>query len=268
MKLLTITDEDHLEKLEDYFETHDQTTMDKIAPEVVNSKADVKIEGRPIDEYDCIYAEIPKKNAVFGRVMLEMVEEKGIRTNYSSTSFFIMAKKNYLYYILHEQQIPTPKTVTLADEKAGRNIERELDYPLVGRRIENLEPHESQKLENEEELKTFLDGIEYDDEVIILQEHEETEKYRCLVAGEQIISVKEDDDNWKFSEKNLKYSTISDNQKKIVTNVVKKIGTNVAEVLLKGQKVYDVNPNPNLEMYMNISGKDSFNAVAEAIKED
>ncbi len=267
MKILTITSNENIERLGDHFESYATTTMDKISPEVINSRSDVTVEGEPIDEYDIVYADIPKKNAVFGRVMLEMIEEKGIITNYSSTSFFIMAKKNYLYYILHEKNIPAPRTVVLANEKAGRNIEKELEYPLIGKRLENLEPDESQKLENKEDLEKFIEGLEYEDEVIILQEYNDGDKYRCLVAGDQIISVKEDNNNWRFSQENLTYSTISDNQKELVRKVPKKIGTNVAEVLLRGEKVVDVDPNPNLEVYTDISGKDAYSAVAEALKQ-
>lgn len=267
MKILVITEKDNLERFNEYFESYDQTTMDKVAPEVIDSTSNVTIEGESIDDYDCIYAEIPKKNAVFGRVMLEMIEEKGIKTNYSSTAFFIMAKKNYLYYVLHEQDIPTPKTVTLADEKAGRNIERELEYPLISRKLENLEPVESQKLEDQEDLDNFLEGLEYEDEIIILQEYDDGDKYRCLIANDQIISIKDGNEEWKFSDENLKYSTISDDQKEIVKNVSKRIGSNVAEVLLRGNKVYNVNPNPDLEIYTEVSGKNAYNAVAEALKE-
>jgi hypothetical protein len=79
--------------------------------------------------------------------------------------------------------------------------------------------------------------------------------------------VKEGSEDWDFTRDNLKYSNISDTQKEIVRKTVNKIGTDIAEILLVGENVYDVNPNPDLEMYQDVSGKSSFEAVAETIKE-
>lgn len=266
MKLARVTDtEEH--EIDQFFDEVDHIEIEKVAPEIIKGKKDLKLGEKSIGEYDALYAELPESNAVFGRVMLEMVEEANVAVNYPSTAFFIMAKKNYLYYILHEQNIPAPKTVVVASEKAGRNIEREVEPPVIGRHIEDYQETETKKLEDEEDIQGFIEGVEYEEDVLLFHEIREGEKYHCLVAGDQIISVKEGDDSWEFTEENLKYSNISDTQKEIVQKTVSKIGTDIAEILLVGENVYDVNPNPDLEMYRDVSGKSSFEAVAETIKQ-
>ncbi|MFT4868811.1 MAG: glutathione synthase/RimK-type ligase-like ATP-grasp enzyme [Colwellia polaris] len=266
IKLVRVTDsEEH--KIDQFFDEVEHIDVEKVAPEIVQGKKDLKLGDKSITEYDALYAELPEKNAVFGRVMLEMVEEANVAVNYPSTAFFIMAKKNYLYYVLHEQDIPAPKTMVVASEKAGRNIERELQPPLVGRNIEDYEETETKKLEDSEDIQGFIEGVEYEEDVLLFHELEEGDKYYCLVAGDQIISVKEGSEDWDFTRDNLKYSNISDTQKEIVRKTVNKIGTDIAEILLVGENVYDVNPNPDLEMYQDVSGKSSFEAVAETIKE-
>ncbi len=267
IKLLKITDKEH-EELDEFFEETDRIELDQVAPQVVDGETDVKVGEKSIEEYDACFAEIPSKNAVFGRVMLEMIEEKNVRPSQYSTAFYIMAKKNYLYYILHEKDIPAPKTATIATEKAARNIEKELETPVIARKLEELEETERKKLETEEEIYGFAEGSEYEEDILILQEYSEKEKYKCLIIGEQVISLKDSSEGWKIQEDNLKYSNLSDTQKEIVKQTAKKIGTSFTEIHLRGEQVYDINPNPDIELFEQNAGRNVYEAVAEILKEE
>lgn len=266
MRLLKITDEEH-EELDEYFEEVETAKIEEIAPEVRESKPDVKIDGEPIERFDAVFANIPPTNAIFGRVLLEMIEEKAIRLNYPSTAFFIMSKKNYLYHVLHEKDIPAPKTAVIADEKAVRNMENHLKGPLVARKFDGLVETESTKIDTVDEIHEFADGVDYGDNIIVFNELRKGDKYRCLVADDTIISLEDSSDGWRVKEENLNYSSLSSDLKETVRRAAKVIGTNTAEVVLRDGKVVDANPNPDLEMYTKISGKDAYNAVAEALKE-
>jgi glutathione synthase/RimK-type ligase-like ATP-grasp enzyme len=267
IKLLKITENEH-EELDEFFEETDRIKLDQVAPQVVDGDTDIKVGDKSIAEYDACFTEIPPKNAVFGRVMLEMIEEKNVRANQFSTAFYIMAKKNYLYYILHEKEIPAPKTAVIATEKAARNIEKELETPVIARKLEELEETERKKLETEEEIYGFAEGSEYEEDVLIFQEYSEQEKYKCLVIGEQVISLKDSSEGWKIKEDNLKYSNLSDTQKEIVKQTAKKIGTSFAEIHLRGEQVYDLNPNPDIELFEQNAGRNVYEAVAEILKEE
>lgn len=208
------------------------------------------------------------KNASFGRVLLETIEEKGIAVNNPSTAYFTASKKNYLYYVLKERGIPSPDTVSLAAEKAARNIQNYLELPMIGRRLENLEITEEQKLEDREEIEGFYEGVDYAEDVLLFQEFSEEDMYRCLVIGDDIISLREDSDDWKFTGDNLKYSNLSDSQKERVKKAKNALGTRVAEIMLRGEKVYDIKPNPDLDLYADNAGKNVFSEIAEELKED
>lgn len=267
MKLLKITREQY-QAFDSMFEETDRVDVEELAPEVIEGEPDVKFEGHSIREYDAVFAEIPEKNPVFGRVVLEMIEEQGVRANYPSTGFFIMAKKNYLYHVLHEKEIPAPKTAVVATEKAVRNIESHLKGPLVARKFDDLVEVENKRLETVDEIKEFAEGIEYGDNLLVFHELRAGDKYRCLVAGDTVISLEDTSEGWQFSESSLQYSNISNEQKEIVMNTSKAIGTPVAEVLLRGEQVWDVNPNPSLELYTDISGKNAYEAVGKTLKGD
>ncbi|MFB6291987.1 MAG: RimK family alpha-L-glutamate ligase [Candidatus Nanohaloarchaea archaeon] len=265
MKLLTIADTEY-EEFEPHFDETYNIGVDQVAPEVVESELEVRLNGHTVDEFDAAFMDIPVKNAVFGRVMIEMIEEKNVSVNYPSTAFFVMAKKNYLYYVLHERGVPAPRTVTLATEKAARNIANEIEPPLIARRMEELEETETKKLDDRDEIKGFAEGSEYEEDVLIFHEYDDGDKYRCLVIGDQVISLKEDSESWRFTGDNLKYSNISDTQKEIVMKTKRALGTPVAEILIRGEQVFDIDPNPDLQGYSDVSGKNTFEAVAEVLK--
>lgn len=267
MKLLKIS-QNGSEGFEPYFEESEVVDITSVAPEVIDAEFNIKVGDKTVENYDAVYAEIPVKNAVFGRVMLEMIEEAQIPVNHSPTGFFLSAKKNYLYYTLHEQNIPAPKTAVVATEKSARNLDKELKGPVIGRRFEDLEEVENKKLETVDSIQAFAEGTDYKDELLIFHEYSKTDKYMCLVIGDDIISVQDSTDTWRFSEDNLKYSNISDSQKEMVRKTVKKIGTPMAEVLIRGDQVYDIRPNPDLEMYTDVAGKNAFESVSQMLKEE
>ncbi len=265
-RLLKITERDY-SRFEGIFDEIKEVEIESVAPEVVDGKQDVKIDGESVENFDYAYIEISPKNAVFGRVAFEMISEKGVSTNHTSTGFFIASKKNYLYHVLHEKNIPAPKTASIATEKASRNIERELRGPLIARRLEELEDCESKKLDTVEQIGEFAEGSEYEEDILLFHEFNSGEKYRCLIAGDQIISLKDGSEGWKFDEEALNYSNISDEQQKIIKKASKALGTPVLEVKLRGEEVFDLNPNPDLKLYTDVSGKNAFEAVAEVLRD-
>mgnify|MGYP000299941782 CR=1 FL=1 len=267
MRLLKITDRE-IPELDRHFEEVENVSVEDVAPEVRDNTANVKVKGKPVEGFDAVYTEIPQNNAIFGRVLLEIIEEKGLKTNYPSTAFFIMSKKNYLYHVLHEKKVPSVKTAVIASEKASRNIESELKGPLIARRFDEDLENERTKLSTVEEINEFADGIDHGNKFVVFHELNRGDKYRCLVCGDSCISLMDNSDDWDFSKDNLQYHSISKDQKEIVMKARKAIGTPVAEVLLRDGKVEDVNPNPDLEMYKEISGKNAYKDVVEAIKGD
>ena len=267
MKLLKITDQE-LPELDEYFEEVRSEELEQIAPEVRDKKSDVKIEGVSIEEFDSVYADIPPENAIFGRVLLEIIEEKGVNLNYSSTSFFIMSKKNYLYHVLHEKSVPAPQTAVIADQKAARNLENHIKGPLVARKFKGLVEAERTKIEKVEGIHEFADGVDYGENILLFNELRQGDKYRCLVAGDTVISLEDTSEGWEIQKEDLTYSNIPNDLEEVVLHAAEAIGTKTAEIVLRDGKVVDANPNPDLEMYTKTSGKDAYKAVAEALKED
>ena len=265
MKLLAITDEEP--PLGEFFEKGDTVRLDQVAPQVRNQTPGVKVEGEPVEKYDAVFSEIEPKNLVFGRVLLEMLEEKGLKTDISSTAFFTASKKNYLYYVLKQKNVEAPKTVSIASEKAIRGIERQIKGPLIARRFEEMQEMETKKLDTVEAIQGFAEGFEYGNGFILFQEYSSGDKTRCLKLGDKMISLSESSDGWAFTAENLKYSNISSEKEEAVESVAGALGADILEVKLRGTEVFDVEPNPDFSIYEKKSGQDVYGKVAEMLKE-
>lgn len=267
MKLLKISDRDEHEGFDDLFEEVAFVDVEQVSPRVMGEKVDVKLGKHSLEEFDAAYLDIPRENAVFGRVLLEIMEENHISMNHSSAAFFSMAKKNYLYYVLHEKNIEAPETVSVASEKAVRNIDQELDFPVAGRLFKDLEEAETAELENIEQVEEFAEGINYGEDFLLFQEITEGDKYRCLATRESIISLKDSSESWKVKEGNLSYSNIPKELEELAEKTRRVLGSAVAEILIEDGKVIDVNPNPDLKKYTEISGKNAYEDVADVLRQ-
>lgn len=267
IRLLTISKDD-IEGFEQFFDEVRNADISEVSPEVIKGERKVSVGEEFIENYDAVFTQIPSQNSVFGRVLLETIEEKEIPVDNYSTAYFTTAKKNYLYYVLSKRGIPSPRTVSIASEKAGRNIGQHLDFPVIGRRLEELKETEKRKLESEEEIESFTEGTEYEEDILLFQEFSDETKYRCLVIDDEIISLREGSEDWKFTGEKLKYSNISDTQKEIIQQACSSIGLRIAEILIRGEEIYDINPNPDLELYSEKAGKNIFSEVADLLKRD
>jgi glutathione synthase/RimK-type ligase-like ATP-grasp enzyme len=265
MKLLKITNEE-TEDFEELFEEVERIDVEKVAPEVIDGKTNVRLNGHSIADYDSAFLRLPSKNPVFGRVLLEMIEEKGVKTVYPSIGFYIMSKKNYLYYVLNQKNVDIPDTIIIASKKATRNIDRELDYPMIARKYEDMSLSETKKIDNHDEIEEFVEGTEYGEDILIFQEYHEGDKYKCFYADGQIISLKDKTDGWRVRDEKLQYSTLSSDLKEEIQKAMKGIGTDYGEIILQGEKITNINPNPDPGVYTDVSGKNAFEMIENVLK--
>lgn len=250
------------EHLDVKFEEVAEVETEDFSPEVIDGESDVRVNAE-IEDCDAAFLKLPENNPIFGRVLLEIIEEKGIKTNHPSIGFYITAKKNYLYYVLEQKDVPMPKTVIAASEKSAKNVTRYLETPLIAKRYEDNQLEESARLEDDQEVQEFAEGTDYGEDILIFQEETGEEKYKILYAAGNTISLKDKTEGWRISDEKLQYSNLSNELEELVEDTMKSIGTEYGEVIIKGGKVTDVRPNPDPEIYTDKSGKDAFKYIRE-----
>ncbi len=267
MKLLIIADNDEEEQLADRFSTYfDDVTTKSIANVRIDAGngEDVRIGGEKVDDYDALYLQPKPQTAIFSRVFLEVLLEKNITTNVDAASFFILAKKNYLFQVLEEKDIPIPATAIVSTEKGISGIAEHIDYPLVGKKFEGFVRRDMNMLEEEDELRSFVEHMDHGDHVLILQEFIEGDVYDCLYVDGDIVSLSLSGDSWRVRSGEAKesYLTISSELKEIVEQTAHSIGADICRVRLVDGKVTEAYLNPDLERFTEVSGKNMYEKVA------
>lgn len=263
MKLLRTPE---YEELDEKFEDTEEIELEMLAPEVRGGSPDLQARG-DLSGFDAAFLQLPVGNPVYGRVVLEMLEEEGVTTINPSLAFYVMAKKNYLQFILQNRGIPSPDTVVAASENAAKNATRHLEKPLVAKRYRENEVTESKIIESEgESVEEFAEGTEYGSELVLFQQKVEGEKYRAFYASGNKIPLKDPSESWEFSREKLQYSSMPSDVSEKVDRVMESIGARYGEVVLRGKKVVDLRPNPDPELYQRKSGKSAFGYIREVFE--
>lgn len=264
--LLLLSEKIDKEDFENYFEEIDQRSLADVMIKA-RKKSEILIDGEPIESWDALYLEPHPKAFNFSRVFLEIINQKEIKTNIDSSSLFILSKKPYLFNVLTEKQVPKPTTSSISTERGLTEIEDDLDFPVIVKKYEKMEKKEVKIIETFEELKSFSENSEHGENYFIIQEYEEKEVFEVLYIDGQKISLKTEGNPWKSeSEIKRKYHSLSDKQKEVVEKAAKALGSKICSLRLNGEEVTDMNPDPQLTLFKEKSGKSVHSRIANLLK--
>lgn len=268
MNLLTIADDGSL--AEAFADRFDEVTAASIADVRLDtgSEAGVLVDGEPLDEYDALYLHPNPKIAIFSRVFLEALLDHDITTNIDPTAFFVLAKKSYLFQTLAEKGVPIPRTAVVSTEKGISGLPDELAFPLVGKKFEGFDRRDMSLLEDEEELRSFVEHMDHGSHILVLQEREEGDVYDSLYIDGDIVSIKLEGGDWRrrSGEANQSYHSIPSDLQEAVSLTAESIGARVCRVRLVNGNVVDAELVPDLERFERITGKDVYGSVASMLR--
>lgn len=264
MSLLIISEKEALaDKFSEYFEEIKLCSMADVRLNASNTLA--LADGQDITQFDSLLAYSRAELAIFTKVLLESLTGSEVATNIGPAAFYILAKKQWMFKVLNERGIPLPKTATTA-LKGVSGLSNDFDYPVIGKRYINFKLDEVRKLVSEEETKSFATGADYSESVIILHELMQGETFETLVTGEDVVgSIKMEGELWGLSSSEKYYSPPKE-LKDIVMDAAQSIGADVCSVRTVDNKVYDINPVPDLEWFKDVTGKNPYKNIAKLLK--
>lgn len=231
--------------------------------------ARLTIDGVEAKQFDAVFLKPEPKAAIYGRVLLELLQERHIPCNVDASSFFIMTKKHYLLEVLEEHGVPLPPTVALSTEKGLTKAEEELDFPLMAKMYDGFQRVDITKIEDVGELKTFAEHAEHGKNVVIAQEFLEGDVYDALYMDGDIVST-EVEGGWKTDTENRSYTyhSLSSDQQDVVQRAAEAIGTALCRVKLVDQTVIQMESDLRLPQFREVSGKDVYGHIADVLVGD
>ncbi len=258
-------------RFEQYF---DEVTAKSLADVLIDTetgeKSQVTVDGERMEEWNSVYIKPEPKAFNYTRVLMESLNSREINCNLDSSTVFIFTKKPYLFKVLADKSIKIPKQVAISTEKGMTEIEKDIDFPVLAKKYSNLELVETQIYSEFDELKNFAELTEHGEDFLIIQEYEESEVFDLLYIDGKIISLKLEEQPWTSSEgENVSrsYYTVSDTKKEVVKNAAEAIGTKICRIRMNGDKIVDMDTEPELEMFKQKSGKNVYGRVADVLKQ-
>lgn len=258
------------EKFEDYFEEVHTYSIEDIKIDATQEEVVSCVDGKRVDEYDALFIRPTPKAVTFTRIFLESLMEKEIKTVMDGVSYYMIAKKPYLFKVLTEREVPVPKTSVLSSEKSISSVKNEVEGPIVCKKFEGFERKDIMKTENPDDIKAFSESLEHGTGYMLVQEFIEGDVYDCLYIDGDIISTNVTGESWRKSPKrdkcNEKYHKLPSDIAEVAERAAEAIGSRFCSIRLVGPKVVDMHVNPDIEKFMKVSGKDTFERISEMLK--
>ncbi len=271
MNLLTITEDESLgEKFGKYFEEVDVHSIRDVKIDVDHGEVSSHVNGKNVKDYSALFISPTPKAINFTKIFLETLTEGSTETNMDGTSYYMIAKKPYLFKVLSEKGVSMPRTYVVSSYKSMKRVQQEFSGNIVCKQFEGFVQKDIMKTDDPEDIKAFSENMEHGKNYMVVQDFLDGEVYDCLYIDGEIVSTRIKGDTWRRSPGrdgcNEKYHKPPNEFLEVVRDAADAIGSRFCSVRLVGPNVVDMKMNPDLDRFKRVSGKDPFKKVAEMLK--
>lgn len=267
-----------IEAMEKYFDTVEDIDLRNIEVNLSSGKSDVLYNGKPIGEYDCIYA----KGSFRYAQTLRAVTGTLFRTTYmpiKAGSFTIGHDKLLSHLFLQQFKIPIPKTYLTSSPTAAKKILKKVNYPIIFKFPSGTGGKGVMYAESFAAASSLMDALESLRQPFLIQEYIETggEDIRVIVVGAKVVAamkrkavVGEKRANIHAGGEGEAYLPDA-HTRKIAIEAAKAIGAEVCAVdmleSVKGPVVVELNLSPGLQGITKATGINVADRIAKFLYE-
>jgi ribosomal protein S6--L-glutamate ligase len=261
-----------------YFKTVDSLDIRKIDIKISGNEEEILYDGKPIGEYDCIYA---KGSFRFAELLksLTSILERRCYMPLSAESYTTAHDKLLTHLELQKHQILMPRTYITATVSAAKKVLETTHYPIMMKFPQGTGGKGVMYADSHASASSLLDALHALRQPFILQEFIDTGgiDYRMIVIGEKVIaSMKR---KAAFGEARANYHQGGTGEafepdmmsKKIAINVAKAIKAEICAVDIlpskRGPLVIEANISPGLQLISKITGIDIADEIAKYLFE-
>ncbi len=263
-----------IEAMKNHFDSVDNINIKYIEITFSGEKAEILYKGKPLPEYDCIFA---KGSFRYANVLKTLTVLLG-NTCYmpiKHQSFTIAHDKLLTQLELQNNNIPMPATYMASTIGAARSILERLNYPIVMKFPQGTQGKGVLFAESFASASSILDALSSLRQPFIIQEYVETggTDVRAFVVGEEVVAAFERKATVKERRSNIHMGgngssvDLDDASKRLAVNAAKTIGAEIAgvDILMshKGPLVIEINISPGLQGITEHSGIDVASKIAK-----
>lgn len=257
-----------------YFEEVDELNLKKIEINFSGKTAETLYEGKPLPEYDCIFAKGSFRYAPLLQG-ISALREKRCYMPIHSSAFSIAHDKLLTQLMLQQHNVPMPRTYQAATAEAAKSIMKEMNFPIIMKFPQGTGGKGVVFAESYASASSVLDALTALRQPFILQEYVDTggSDIRAIVIGDKVVAGMERKAN--VSEKRANVHSggtgeaveLDDYTKKLAVKTAQAIKAEICGVDLlvgaKGPLVIEANIYPGLQGVTECTKIDVADAIAQ-----
>jgi len=244
--------------LKKYIRTVDDLNIKDIEVTLSPKGMEILYKGKPLEDYDCIYAKGSFRYAPLLRA-ITTVANKNSYLPLSPDAFTIAHDKILTQVVLQQKGIPTPKTYLSATPEAAKKVLENIHYPIIMKFPQGTQGKGVMFADSFAAANSMLDALTALKQPFLIQEYIETGgvDIRAIVVGDKVVASMK-----RRAESGEKRANIhaggkgqacllDHHTKKIAVDAAKTIGADICAVdileSVKGPLVIELNVSPGLQ---------------------
>lgn len=178
-----------IEELKKYFDEVDNINLKDIEISVGNDNV-VLYKGKPLPNYDCVYAKGSFKYAPILRAASQDLFDECYMP-IAPDAFSVVHDKFLTHLVLQKANIPMPKTYLASGVEASRALLSKVNYPIILKLLQGTQGKGVMFADSHAAASSILDTLESLKQPFIIQEFIDTSgtDTRVLVCGDKVIGA-------------------------------------------------------------------------------
>lgn len=267
-----------VEAMKKYFDKVDDVDIRELEINLGSKSPEVLYRGKPLPDYDCIYA----KGSFRYATLLDSLTSALYKKSYMPIkpgAFTIGNNKLLTHLTLQEKNIPMPKTYLASSAASAKRILDKINYPIVMKFPEGTQGKGVMFADSFASASSVLDALTALKQPLILQEYIETEDtdIRVIVVDEKIAASMRRKAVYGEKRANIHAGgegvacVLDETTKKIAVQTAKAVNAEICAVDLlesvKGPLVIEVNLSPGLQGITKATKIDVADRIAKFLSE-
>lgn len=247
--------------LRKYFDTVEEVDLKKIEVNVGEGQLDILYEGKPLEEFDCVYVKGSFRYDPIMRALATGLQGKTY-TPIKPEAFSIGHDKVLTQLEMQRSKVPMPKTYLAASVEAARKILEKMNYPIVMKFPSGTQGKGVMFADSFASASSMLDALSALRQPFLIQEYLETGGVdtRVIVVGDRVVAAMNRHSQAGEKRANIHAGgtgtpiDVDNYTKKIAVTAAQTIGADVCAVdileSVKGPVVIELNMSPGLQGIM------------------
>lgn len=178
------------EAMKKYFDQVDLLELKKIEIRL-GKESGIFYEGKPLDNYDCVYVKGSFRYANLLCSIASMLEKKASYMPIPSGTFTTVHNKLLTHLVLQQLNIPMPRTYLSSTIESAKELLKRVNYPIVMKFPEGTQGKGVMFADSISSASSLLDALGALNQPFIIQEYIDTSgtDIRALVVGDKVIAA-------------------------------------------------------------------------------